>query len=208
MKVETWNGHEIRFVEIEGEWWAIAKDIAEALKYKQTKNMLRLVPRAYTSFRILHGQVQRREYAILSEFGVYEAIFSSHKPQAEAFRTWIFEVIKNLRQASGIEGYEIFKLLDPVHQQEAMAVIQHNFIDPKPKNYIKANMITNKAVSIKFDLPKSINKKDMTPEMLIYRREILDQVVELMAFEEKHNLGISVSEKIYAMVEKEKGIAI
>lgn len=208
MKTEVWNGHEIRFVEIEGEWWAIAKDIAEALEYKQTKNMLRLVPEAYTSFRILHDQVQKREHTVISEFGIYEAIFSSHKPQAESFRTWVFEVIKNLRQANGIEGYEIFKLLDPIHQKEAMDVIQHNFIDPKPRNYIKANMIANKGVAIKFNLPKSISKKDMTPEMLIFRRELLDQVVELMAFEEKYHLGISVSEKIYATIEQKKEVAL
>ena len=208
MRTEKWHGHEIRFVEIEGEWFAVAKDIAEALEYKQTKNMLRLVPEAYTSFRILHDQVQKREHTVISEFGIYEAIFSSHKPQAESFRTWVFEVIKNLRQASGIEGYEIFKLLDPVHQKEAMAVIQHNFIDPKPRNYIKANMIANKGVAMKFGLSKTINKKDMTPEMLIFRREILDQVVELMAFEEKYYLGISVSEKIYATIEQEKEVAL
>lgn len=208
MRKENWNGHEIRFVEIEGEWFAVAKDIAEALEYKETRNMLGLVPKAYTSSCILHGQVQKREYTVISEFGIYQAIFSSHKPQAESFRTWVFEVIKNLRQANGIEGYEIFKLLDPIHQKEAMDVIQHNFIDPKPRNYIKANMIANKGVAIKFNLPKSISKKDMTPEMLIFRRELLDQVVELMAFEEKYHLGISVSEKNYATIEQKKEVAL
>lgn len=208
MRKENWNGHEIRFVEIEGEWFAVAKDIADALEYRETRNMLGLVPKAYTSSCNLHGQVQKREYTVISEFGIYQAIFSSHKPQAESFRTWVFEVIKNLRQASGIEGYEIFKLLDPIHQKEAMDVIQHNFIDPKPRNYIKANMIANKGVAIKFNLPKSISKKDMTPEMLIFRRELLDKVVELMAFEEKYHLGISVSEKIYATIEQEKEVAL
>ena len=31
LKVENWNGHEIRFVYKNGEWWAVAKDVAEAL---------------------------------------------------------------------------------------------------------------------------------------------------------------------------------
>lgn len=32
MKVENWCGHDIRFVEINGEWWAILKDICDALR--------------------------------------------------------------------------------------------------------------------------------------------------------------------------------
>lgn len=38
MKVENWCGHDIRFVEINGEWWAILKDICDALRL-QTKDI-------------------------------------------------------------------------------------------------------------------------------------------------------------------------
>lgn len=31
MKVENWNGHAIRFVERNGEWWAVLKDVCDAL---------------------------------------------------------------------------------------------------------------------------------------------------------------------------------
>ena len=34
MKIENWCGHDIRFVEINGEWWAILKDICDALNLK------------------------------------------------------------------------------------------------------------------------------------------------------------------------------
>ncbi|HEP2451993.1 TPA: phage repressor protein, partial [Streptococcus pyogenes] len=30
-KTETWNGYTIRFVEHQGEWWAVLADIAKAL---------------------------------------------------------------------------------------------------------------------------------------------------------------------------------
>jgi len=33
LKIEEWNGHEIRFVWHDGEWWAVAKDVAKALGY-------------------------------------------------------------------------------------------------------------------------------------------------------------------------------
>ncbi|MCO4472265.1 hypothetical protein Si131_00506 [Streptococcus infantarius subsp. infantarius] len=31
-KLEQWNGHSIRFVEHNGEWWAVLADIAKALE--------------------------------------------------------------------------------------------------------------------------------------------------------------------------------
>lgn len=44
MRTETWYGHEIRFVEINGEWYAILKDICDALGLKTFKVSQRLDP--------------------------------------------------------------------------------------------------------------------------------------------------------------------
>ena len=34
IKIEKWCNHEIRFVEKDGEWWAVLKDVCEALGLK------------------------------------------------------------------------------------------------------------------------------------------------------------------------------
>lgn len=44
MKTENWYGHDIRFVEINGEWYAILKDICDALKLRTAKIAERLDP--------------------------------------------------------------------------------------------------------------------------------------------------------------------
>lgn len=44
MKIENWCGYDIRFVEINGEWWAILKDICDALKLRTAKIAERLDP--------------------------------------------------------------------------------------------------------------------------------------------------------------------
>ena len=44
MKVENWNGYDIRFVEVNGEWWAILKDICDALSLRTDKVASRLDP--------------------------------------------------------------------------------------------------------------------------------------------------------------------
>lgn len=44
MRTETWYGHEIRFIEINGEWYAILKDICDTLKLRTDKIASRLYP--------------------------------------------------------------------------------------------------------------------------------------------------------------------
>lgn len=44
MRTENWNGYDIRFVEINGEWWAILKDICDALKLKTFDVSKRISP--------------------------------------------------------------------------------------------------------------------------------------------------------------------
>ena len=40
IRVESWCGYDIRFVEVNGEWYAILKDICDALGLR-TKDVLR-----------------------------------------------------------------------------------------------------------------------------------------------------------------------
>lgn len=44
MKIENWCGYDIRFVEINGEWWAILKDICDALNLKTKDVSQRVYP--------------------------------------------------------------------------------------------------------------------------------------------------------------------
>ena len=44
MRTENWCGYDIRFVEIDGEWWAILKDICDALKLRAKDVSLRIPP--------------------------------------------------------------------------------------------------------------------------------------------------------------------
>ena len=44
IKTESWCGHKIRFIEKDGEWWAILKDICDALYLRTAKVAERLDP--------------------------------------------------------------------------------------------------------------------------------------------------------------------
>lgn len=200
IKIENWNGHEIRFVWHENEWWAVAKDVARALKYKHTPHMVRLIDEdEKNTVRLTDGNVNRGNpnITIISETGIYEAAFNSEHHEAKQFKKWVKEFLKQLRQATGLEGFQVFRMLDKEHQKEAMSTLKSNLKKPVRVDFIKANQITNKAVSMKFGRQKLVKKGEMTPDMLKVRQQVLDDTVDLMAFKDRFSLNISVSEAIY-----------
>lgn len=200
MKVENQNNHDIRFVEADGEWLGAATDIATALEYRDATHMLRHVPDKYKGTQFVETLGGKQELTVLTEFGIYKAIFGSRKPEAEQFQEWVFTTIQQLRKSTGLEGFEVFRLLDKQHQKEAMARLQSGLRNPVQVSFIKANAIANKAISTKFGYPKMVKKDAMTPEMLVQREPILDDVVQLMKMNDEYELGLSVSKTIYSKV--------
>ena len=200
-KLEQWNGHGIRFVEHNGEWWAVLADIAKALELEQRFIKRRLEDDVFSKHPITDNLGREQEMLIVNEFGIYETIFSSRKPEAKAFKVWVFEIIKQLRQQSGLEGFQAFRMLDKQHQKNAMTLLSNGFQEvnkeAKPKDMMKANTIANKAISNKYGYPKMVKKSEMTEPMLRDREQVLDATVELMLVKERYGLNISVADTIY-----------
>ena len=212
MKVENWKGHEIRFVWNEGDWWAVAKDVAAALDYDNTTNMVRMVDKSERrtlkiciigagcdlhkvnpSYKVRKTQ----EMTVLTELGIYDCVFGSRKKEAKEFKLWVYSMLKELRKATGLEGFEVFRMLDVEHQKQAMAKLQTALHQPQKVDYIKANTIADKAVSTLYGFEKMVKKSDMSPQMLSDRQSILDDTVILMALNDKYHMRISVSQTIY-----------
>ena len=200
-KIEQWNGHSIRFVEHNGEWWAVLADIVKALDLKPKYVKERLGDEVVLTDHVLDSLGRKQEMLIVNEFGIYETIFSSRKPEAKAFKVWVFEIIKQLRQQTGLEGFQAFRMLDKQHQKNAMTLLSNGFQEvnkeAKPKDMIKANTIANKAISNKYGYPKMVKKSEMTEPMLRDREQVLDETVELMLVKERYGLNFSVANTIY-----------
>lgn len=200
MKIENWNGYDIRFVEKDGEWWAVLKDIAVALGLNARWVKKRL-PKDVVLNHPLSTEGGTQEHLVVSEKGIYETIFSSRKPEARAFKDWVFDIVKELRRDSGLEGFQIFRQLDKGHQKAAMGRLKQGLKRPVRVDFIKANTIANKAVSDLYGYPKMVKKGDMSARMLTDRECILDDTVELMQVKDKYGLNISVKDGIYARIE-------
>jgi prophage antirepressor-like protein len=199
IRIENWNGHEIRFVEKElGEWWAVAADVTRALSIKLvTRALSGLSKDALHTVKVTDSLGRQQDTNIINEQNIYKLVFKSRKKEAEQFQDWVYAMLKTLRQLSGLEGFQIFRMLDIEHQKEAMDRIKQAYANPSKKSYIKANTIADKAVSIKYGYPKMLKKEQMTPEMLVQRQPILDDTVDLMSAVERFGLDISVSQVIY-----------
>ena len=135
---------------------------------------------------------------VITEFGIYDLVFSSKMKQAKDFKRWVYRVIQQLRKQARLQGYEAFRMLDTRIQKQAMERLDaYDKVD-----YIKANAIANKAIANKYGLPKMILKREMTPEMKRDRPVILNNVVDLMNAKRRFGLDISVSQAIYKSLDK------
>lgn len=141
MKIENWCGHNIRFIEQDGEWWAILKDICDALKLQSKHISQRLDPDMMIRVKVdvsedgsndlrLRGQNKTRHMLAVNEIGIYEALFASRRLEARKFRRWSAEVMKKLRTNVGLEGYEVMKMTEPDIQEKIDNILDTIFYDP------------------------------------------------------------------------------
>ncbi|MGG8953311.1 MULTISPECIES: BRO-N domain-containing protein [Staphylococcus] len=194
---QFFDGKEIRFIEKDGEYWAIAGDVANVLGYSVTTNMNRMIDEDEKGVHIVSTLGGQQKTTILSEFGIYEAIWNSRRDEAKEFKKWVKQVIRELRQSIGLKQHEVFHLMDKQHQRKAMDVLQQGLSNPQKISYIKCATVVNKCVSTLFGYDKALKKEQMSEDMLIIRQQILDDTVVLMTSINKFGLDISVSKTIY-----------
>lgn len=139
MRIETWCGYNIRFVEIDGEWYAILKDICDALDLRTDSVSQRLDPSMVERVRVdvsdhnSTGASSRarktQDMLAVNEIGIYEALFASRRLEARKFRRWSAEVMKKLRSKVGLAGYEVMKMTEPDTQDKIDWILDSLYYD-------------------------------------------------------------------------------
>lgn len=152
IRTENWQGYTIRFVEHEGEWWAILKDICDALDLKTYKVAQRLDPDMQTKIPVeridIPSEYSKSEgyscetdkrgaktiYMLaISELGIYEALFASRRPEAKQLRRWTATVLQRLRRHVGLEGFEAMRLTETEIQEDIDRFLDTIFYDEESK---------------------------------------------------------------------------
>ena len=145
MRVENWCGYDIRFVEVNGEWYAILKDICDALGLRTNDVANRLDPSMLERVKVEETRNRPKNYKTgsngfvktentrwmlaINEIGIYEALFASRRLEARKFRMWAATVLQKLRMRVGLEGYEVMKMTDPEIQEDIDHILDNLFYD-------------------------------------------------------------------------------
>lgn len=143
IRIESWCGYDIRFVEKDREWWAILKDICDALNLHTFKVSQRLDPSMLIRVRINTCDIPSKEVRsrarntqdmlAVNEIGIYEALFASRRLEARKFRRWSAEIMQKLRGRVGLEGYEVMRMTDKDIQDDIDHILDTLFWDEEKK---------------------------------------------------------------------------
>lgn len=133
MVVREWYDDEdnviypIRFVKVNDIWYAVLKDVCDAVGLKswhvaqrvKPKFLLkRSVPCTFPKDNLVSNDVMSKPYhdthimTLVSEQGVYEVFEGGRKLKARKFREWWTEMVMKLREAIGLEAFQVMDMLD------------------------------------------------------------------------------------------------
>lgn len=153
IRIENWCGYDIRFVNVKGNWYAVLKDLCDALGLRTDKVNTRLdldmlekvvVPVSEVPSKDVtsdhpskgvrsRGDNKTRPMLVVSEEGIYETLFASRKLEARKFRRWTFKTLKRLRSDVGLKGWEVLKMTDKEVQDEIDFILDTLYWDPEKK---------------------------------------------------------------------------
>lgn len=98
----NYNNIDVRTVIQDGEPWFVASDVAKILNYRNAPDMTRRLDdgdKGYAKVRTPGGE---QSLSVLSESGLYDAVFRSNAEGAKPFRHWVTrEVIPSIRKHGG-----------------------------------------------------------------------------------------------------------
>lgn len=117
LKAFSYEGNEVRTVEVQGEPWWVLKDVCEVLEIHQPVRVAeRLDEDEVSQTHVTDSLGRQQSTYIINESGLYTVLLRSDKPQAKPFRKWVTsEVLPSIRKHGAyMTGETIEKVLsDP-----------------------------------------------------------------------------------------------
>jgi prophage antirepressor-like protein len=106
--VKTFQTKQVRIVIQDGKEWFVAKDVCDVLGLENISQALIDFPEGEKSnitsndLRNIGIESGNRGLTVINEPGLYRLIFKSRKPEAETFKSWVFEeVLPSIRKSGG-----------------------------------------------------------------------------------------------------------
>lgn len=142
----------IRTDVIEGNVYFVAKDMAEALEYPESKNALRLCKNTESSPNGELNKINNLAPATkwITESDMYRLIMRSTKPEAEKFQDWVCEeVLPSIRKTG---SYSVPKQTDPLDERRLRleeARLQKDYLDMMLSNFVNLSDNAKQVLAVK-----------------------------------------------------------
>ena len=95
----SFEGINVRMVLLAGEPWWVARDLAQALEYRDAEKMTRLLDGDERGTHIVGTPSGDQHMTVINESGLYSAILRSRKASAKRFKKWVTsEVLPSIRK--------------------------------------------------------------------------------------------------------------
>lgn len=104
----------VRIILQDGEPWFVATDVAAILGYRNAPDMVRNLDDDEAATHNMRSSGQNREVSIISESGLYNAIFKSRRAEAKAFRRWVTGTVLPQIRRSGSYNVHPHALVGPL----------------------------------------------------------------------------------------------
>lgn len=99
VEVFKYADRQVRTVNIDGEPWFVAGDVAQVLGYRMASDMTRNVEDDEKGTQIVRTPFGDQQMTVISEPGLYEAILRSRVPSARDFKRWVkHDVLPTIRK--------------------------------------------------------------------------------------------------------------
>lgn len=163
IKVFHFQENEVRIVDVDGEPWFIAKDVAEILGYSETAMMTRRLDDDESISAKLAGMNMKS--TLINESGLYNAVLGSNKPEAKAFKKWVTsEVLPSIRKtgsyfrsSSGLPSSDVLmKTLYTEMERRIKAEAERDEYKRNLARIARASNLTFGEISAETGLPKDI----------------------------------------------------
>ena len=162
MVTDNWCGYDIRFVQMDdGEWWAVLKDLCDALDLDTWHVSQRLYPddmdkvtvdskiaeplsRGVTSY---NGVRRTQRMTVVSEQGVIDMLMDSRRLEARKLRRWVIEKLRDIRQFVGLQGYQVLHITERCYLEDV-----DMFWDDEAEKWRKTHMLPNGDIEVEEDI--------------------------------------------------------
>ena len=168
----VFNNQELRIIEKENnELWFVAKDVCDILEIKNSRDAVSRLDDDEKGVVLTDTPGGRQKLQAVNEFGLYNLVLTSRKPEAKEFKRWItHEVIPSIRKHGAYMTPETIEkvLTDPdtiiklatnlKEEQEKRKQAEKQLEEQKPKVIFAEAVETSKSSVLVGELAKILNQ--------------------------------------------------